>query len=109
MLRPAEFARARREGGRATRGCLILNWLVQPAAPRSRLGVITSRKVGGAVVRNRARRLVREVFRHHQHRLARPMDLVVVARPSIARLPLGRVERDFLGVLGGAGLLTPAA
>jgi ribonuclease P protein component len=47
----------------------------------TRLGLSVSRKVGGAVARNRVKRLLREAFRAVQHDLPRGMDLVVVARP----------------------------
>lgn len=48
--------------------------------PATRLGVTVSRKVGKANVRNRIKRLVREVFRRHRERLPRGIDLVAVAR-----------------------------
>ena len=51
------------------------------------------------VVRSRARRLLRESFRQHQHKLARPVELVLVARPSIAGRGFAEVEKDFLAVL----------
>ena len=100
-----DFARARREGKRCVCGCLIANWRALPAGTPPRLGVVVSRKVGGAVVRSRARRLLRESFRRHQHDLAEPVDLVLVARNSIAGLGLGGVEKDFLTTLERAGLL----
>jgi ribonuclease P protein component len=61
------------------------------------------------VVRNRARRLLRDVFRHHQHELAGPLDLVLVARPSIAGKSRSTVERDLMTVLRSQGLLAPPA
>ena len=100
-----DFARARGEGQRAVLGCLIANWRRLPAGATTRLGVVTSRKVGGAVVRNRARRLMREVFRLHQRELAEPVDLVLVARPSIAGRGRDEVEKDFLATMSRAGLL----
>ena len=104
-----DFARARREGQRLVIGCLVANWRPLPVESPSRLGVITSRKVGGAVVRNRARRLLREAFRVHQHELAQPMDLVLVARPSIAGKRFDQVEQDFLTTLRKARLLKQAS
>ena len=86
-------------------GCLIANWRRLPASAPTRLGVITSRKIGEAVVRNRARRLLREAFRLHQHDLTPALDLVLVARPSIAGKPFAAVEKDFLTTLRKAGLL----
>ena len=86
---------------------MIANWRVLPADGATRLGLVVSRKVGGAVVRSRARRLLRESFRLHQYELARPVDLVLVARKSITNLGLGGVEKDFLTTMKRAGLLTP--
>ncbi len=87
------------------RGCLIVNWLPRPGAERSRLGVVVSKKVGGSVVRSRVKRLLRESFRLHQYELAQSLELVLVARPSIAGRTFADVERDFLNTLRTAGLL----
>jgi len=100
-----DFSRVRREGDRLAIGCLVANWQRLPIQARSRLGVITSGKIGNAVTRSRARRLLRESFRLHQHELITPVDLVLVARPSIAGKGLDSVEKDFLTTLRKAGLL----
>jgi len=86
-------------------GCLIANWQRAPERQAGRLGVITSSRIGNAVVRNRARRLLRECFRLHQHSLAYPVELVLVARPSIVNKDFFGVEKDFLTTLRKAGLL----
>ncbi|HWV98065.1 MAG TPA: ribonuclease P protein component [Candidatus Acidoferrum sp.] len=100
-----DFARVRQEGERLVNGCLIANWRRLPAGTGSRLGVITAGRIGGAVVRNRARRLLRESFRLHQHDLEQAVELVLVARPSIVGKGFTDVERDFLTTLRKAGLL----
>lgn len=100
-----EFSAVRDRGRRAACGCLIVNWLPQPAGTGARLGVITSRKLGKANVRSRARRLLREAFRLHQHDLAVPATIVLVARHSINGKNLADVERDYLTVLRQAKLL----
>jgi len=102
-----DFARVRRVGERLTQGCLIANWQPLPAGSPLRLGVVTSKKIGGAVVRARARRLLRESFRRHQHALARPVELVLVARNSIGGKAFAAVEKDYLTALKRAGLWTP--
>ncbi len=107
LKRPGEFARARAQGRRLICGCLIANVLPRPGRLAARLGVVTAKTVGNAVARNRARRLLRESFRLHQHELAGPVDLVLVARPSIAGKKLAEVERDFLRVLRQAGIGGP--
>jgi ribonuclease P protein component len=100
-----EFQRARQEGSRLVFGCLVANWRRLASDARSRLGVVTSAKIGGAVCRSRARRLLRESFRLHQNQLAQPLDLVLVARPSIVGKAFKEVESDFLTSLRKAGLL----
>jgi ribonuclease P protein component len=100
-----DFARIRQAGRRLAQGALVANWAVLPTGATSRLGVITSRKVGSAVERSRARRLLRESFRRHQHELAGAVDLVLIARPSIAGKTFAQVERDFLAAARKAGFL----
>ena len=100
-----DFARVRQSGQRTVNGCLIANWLRLPEETASRVGVVVSKKVGGSVVRSRAKRLLRETFRVHQHELAEAVDLVLVARPSIAKRGFAEVENDFLTTLRRAGLL----
>ena len=100
-----DFSRVRQEGERLVLGTLIANWRPLPGDASSRLGVVTSKKIGNAVVRNRARRLLREVFRLHQNELAQPVDLVLVARASIRNKGCAEVEKDFLTTLRKARLL----
>jgi ribonuclease P protein component len=100
-----DFAELKQHGQRLVAGCLIANWKTAPAGSGSRVGVITSRKLGTAVSRSRARRLLRESFRLHQHDLRQPVSLVLVARSSILGKPLVDVERDFLSALRRANLL----
>jgi len=99
-----DFARVRQQGERLIQGCLIANWNQLPEGSRPKLGIVTSKKIGGAVERSRARRLLRESFRQHQHEFIRPVELVLVARNSIAGKRFVDVEKDFLAALSRAGL-----
>jgi ribonuclease P protein component len=105
--RSGDFARLRQQGQRMALGCLIANWQRLPDGAQPRLGVVTSKKIGGAVQRNRARRLLRETFRRHQYDLAQPVDIILVARNSIAGRTYAEVEKDYLTTLRRAGLLKP--
>jgi ribonuclease P protein component len=104
LAQSREFARVRQVGERLVHGCLIANWHKLPAGAQPRLGVVTSKKIGDAVARTRARRLLRESFRLHQHDLTQPVDIVLVARNSIAGKKFADVEKDYLTALKRAGL-----
>jgi ribonuclease P protein component len=100
-----DFLRIRQQGERLAQGCLVANWNKLPDGASPKLGVVTSRKIGGAVQRVRARRLLRESFRLHQHEFLQPVELILVARNSIAGKKFVDVEKDFLTTLRHAGLL----
>lgn len=69
-----------------------------------RLGITASRKVGGAVVRNRLKRRVREIYRRSPERPSLPpRDLVVHLQPPAARAPVAELRRELLELLGKLG------
>ena len=91
----ADFRANREHGCRLAKGCILGNWRALPSDTPSRLGVITSRHIGKAHIRNRARRLMRECFRLHQHELLQSVNLVLVARRSIVGRKFQSVECHF--------------
>jgi len=105
IKRGGDFLRTKEKGQRIVSGCLIFNWIETGTGHSSRLGVITTRKLGGAVVRSRARRLLREAFRAHRSQFNRSIDLVLVARNSIVEKGLSSVEADLLAAAKRARLL----
>jgi len=67
----------------------------------SRLGVAATRKLGGAVVRNRAKRLVRELFRNAD--VPQGLDIMVIPRPDMLDADFHTIESEFRYVLRRAG------
>lgn len=65
----------------------------------SRLGLAVSRRVGPAVTRNRIKRRFRELFRGLSGDFAQPVDLVVIARRGVDRLPFSELKQQFTRAL----------
>ena len=86
LSRSAEFDRVFREGrSHASRQLVVYAFPnAAEAGSEPRLGVSVGRKVGGAVQRNRVKRLLREAFRALSPELPAGYDFVVVARPDAA-------------------------
>lgn len=72
---------------------------------RNRLGVTVSTKLGGAVVRNRARRRLREVFRLAQGELKQGYDVVLVARARAVNGPYKKLTAAFYRACRELGLV----
>ena len=98
LSRSAEFERVYRSGRSTANRHLVLYAFPNPATQRPRLGVSVSRKVGGAVERNRLKRLLREAFAQAEPELSPGHDVVVVARPGAGEL----AEREGLAGLGAS-------
>lgn len=99
IRRKSEFAYLYKQGIRLRSPYLSLIYL-PGASGRSRLGVVAGRKVGGAVVRNRIKRWMRDAFRRNKKLLTRPFDVVVVARSGAAALSKREFDGLFLSALG---------
>ena len=88
------------DGGRRVAGRFLILVGKPNGRATDRLGIIASRRVGGAVDRNRAKRRLRELFRRRAP-LAGPraLDVVAIARPDLVRAPFADVQTDFLAAL----------
>ncbi|HEX5446761.1 MAG TPA: ribonuclease P protein component [Pirellulales bacterium] len=81
LRRKADFERVYRRR-RSVGDELLVVYGCENDLPHPRLGLSVSRKVGGAVVRNRWKRLLREAFRMHRSELPSGIDLIVSPRPG---------------------------
>ena len=78
-------------------------------AGTARLGIVASRKLGDAVRRNRAKRLIREVFRRSDLPGRRGMDVVVIPRRELFDASFADFEADFLTTLNRSAARLPAS
>jgi ribonuclease P protein component len=82
--------------GRRVHGKFVTVLLLPNNLPASRLGIVASRKLGGAVARNRAKRLIREMFRQHVRAGSGPgFDAVVIPRRELLDAPFPSLIHDF--------------
>lgn len=99
MKRASEFARVRSKGRSDAGRFLILNTAPLDAAGPSRFGIITTKRIGHAVLRNTLRRRVREILRAHGSPLAQGLYVVIVVRNRAAMTHYHGLEKDFLKLL----------
>ncbi len=99
LSRSSEFQRIYRQGSSTASRHLVLHYFQRlPGTIESgpRLGLSVSKKIGGAVLRNRVKRLLREAFSSVETFVAQDYDYVLIARPPLADL----VERQEKGEKG---------
>jgi ribonuclease P protein component len=95
IRRRPEFEHAYDTGVRI-QGRFMTVFVVPNSREVTRFGVAATRKLGSAVERNRAKRLARELFRHHK---IAGLDIVIVPRREMLDAPFAAVEADYLGCL----------
>jgi ribonuclease P protein component len=78
--------------------------LPQSKVERFRAGISVSKKIGNAVVRNRIRRVVKEILRHHADRIRLHCDIVVIARKPVAEMDYKEMEKSLLHALKRASV-----
>lgn len=71
----------------------------------TRIGFVTGKKVGCAVERNRCRRLMKEVYRLHQHELVDGYELVLIGRSPLKKLDYAQAEKSILQLFRHARVL----
>ncbi|MCD8353982.1 MAG: ribonuclease P protein component [Clostridiales bacterium] len=103
-----DFQRLYRRGRSAAGPTLALYWQ-RNRKGESRVGITTGTKLGHAVVRNRVRRQIREIYRLHKDELIPGRDIVIVARVRAVSAGYHAMERDFLRLTKKLGLRKPVS
>jgi ribonuclease P protein component len=94
VRRRGEFQQVFDRGVRVHGRYLTLLMAPAPGA-RCRLGIVASKKLGAAVARNRAKRLIREVFRQHPPQAGRAVDVLVIPRRELFAARFSNLRDDF--------------
>lgn len=97
LRRRGEFRRVQSRGRRIHTPHFLIILHPRPDGGQ-KLGITVTKKVGTAVQRNRVKRLVREVFRHHRHRFPGDAEVVVIAKRHAPSLGQREVANELLGV-----------
>jgi ribonuclease P protein component len=109
LSRASEFSLVKASGKSWTGKHLVLAILKRETEAASRLGIITTRRLGNAVSRNQVRRRIREIFRLNQHRIQRGLWIVTIARFSSVIAPFAELQRDWLRLAERASILAPGS
>ena len=100
-----EYERVKRHGITQRGKFLMLNVMPVENSGPWRAGLVTSGRVGGAVVRNRVRRRLREIVRRHQHDLRQDFWFVIIARHNAATATYVALEDEWLRLARRASIL----
>ena len=102
-----EFRRIYRKGRSAVFPCMVV-YCQRNRAGRSRLGITVSTKLGKAVVRNKVRRRLREIYRLNKDRMIPGYDVIIVARVRAAHTTYQKLEASYRRALDQLELLKEA-
>ena len=102
LVRRGEFDAVYRAGRRRSSSHFTV-FLRANESPVSRFGVSIKKALGGAVVRNRIRRRLREIVRCHRREIPAGWDIVIHPKSAAAKAPFAELTADLLRLLGSAG------
>ena len=93
LAKRSQFEQVMNQGQKRRVGTFCTIFFLPNDLNKKRLGIIASKKIGNAVIRNRAKRKIREVFRHIKDRIEPAMDIVVISGKDLVSLPSSVLEK----------------
>lgn len=99
-----DFRRLYYRGKSDASSCLV-TYVMKSRLGRTRVGITSGKKIGNAVKRNRARRLIRAAFTEYEDRLNGDYDIVFVARTKTAQVKMQEVQKQMEDQLKKLGAL----
>ncbi|MDP5276079.1 ribonuclease P protein component [Chengkuizengella axinellae] len=91
--------------GKSTANHQFVVYYKQNSIHHFRLGISVSKKTGNAVVRNRMRRVIKEIARHHEDKIKGGYDLIIIVRKPAVIMDYHQIEKSILHVLRKASLI----
>ena len=108
LAKRADFSKVYRFGKSAANSQFVVYAMNNGSNLKIRVGVSCSKKLGGAVVRNRIRRRIKEIMRLQMDRIVTRQDIIIIARKPCVELSYKEMERSLMHVLKRASLLHSA-
>lgn len=104
LVRSSEFSLVRTKGRTCKGHFLVLGVLPDPTVRSFKVGLVTSRRIGNAVVRNRTRRRLRAILQQTGERIQPGYRLVIIPRPSAAKASTDKLLKEWKWLLHQSGL-----
>ncbi|MBD0382259.1 ribonuclease P protein component [Paenibacillus sedimenti] len=104
LAKREDFNKVYRYGKSMANHQFVLYYLAQPKLEQFRLGISVSKKVGNAVVRNRLRRMIKEIIRLNKDRMTDHYDYILIARKPAADMDYAQMEKSIFHVIRKASL-----
>lgn len=105
LAKREDFSKVYRLGKSAANSQFVVYAMTNSRTEKIRVGVSASKKLGGAVVRNRLRRMIKEIVRHHVDRLVPGHDLIVIVRKPAVGLAYKEMEKSLLHAMKRVSML----
>jgi ribonuclease P protein component len=104
LAKREDFNKVYRYGKSMANHQFVLYYLPQPKLEQFRLGVSVSKKVGNAVVRNRLRRMMKEIIRLKKENMTPHYDYILLARKPVTEMDYAEMEKSIWHVIRKASL-----